>query len=321
MMPGDEPVPILSTDCDGPIQEIEGFVHRSVERRHQEVEVKNGYTPRPMNNFMLYRKAYQDKAKKVSSQTNHQVVSVIVAASWKSESKEIKDTFARFAQIEKEHHIQAFPDYQFRPNKSAKGKKRKPGDFDDDEASELEDPDWGRIPMTKRSRQIIPPTHSGNWTPESQHHYLHSMDPYQQQSYPVDYNSHALYFDQPGQYAYFSTMDHENMAWQYSDQLNEQFNTSVPSGMPGSGDTLLDSSNFDNSVFGQNVPSSQMLPPTSNDLGSGPFTQAQFENLDNMPNLPAWEEPRPSLDAKTLTSAFQGSMGSYGEEFFPNDTV
>ena len=321
MMPGDEPVPILSTDCEGPIQDIEAFVHRPVERRHQEVEGKNGYTPRPMNNFMLYRKAYQDKAKKVSSQTNHQVVSVIVAASWKNEPKEIKETFARFAQIEKEHHIQAFPDYQFRPNKSAKGKKRKPEDFNDEEASDLEDPDWGRISTTKRTKQIIQPTHSGHWTPEPQYQYFQSIDPYQQHGYQVGYNSHVSYFDQPGQYAYITAMDHENTGWQYSDQLNDQFNTSVPSGMPGSGDTLLDASNFDNSVFGQSVPSDQMLPPTSNDPSSGPFTQAQFENLDNMPNLPAWEEPRPSLDAKTLTSAFQGGMGAYGEEMFANDTI
>ncbi|KAB8069186.1 hypothetical protein BDV29DRAFT_57457 [Aspergillus leporis] len=100
-----------------PIRDMESWVHRPVEIRHQEVTKKNGKVARPMNSFMLYRSAYTERTKKWLGQNNHQVVSVAVGHSWKMEPREIRDKFEVLANIEKKNHVKAHPGYRFSPKK------------------------------------------------------------------------------------------------------------------------------------------------------------------------------------------------------------
>jgi hypothetical protein len=82
---------------------------------------KPHYVKRPLNSFMLYRKSQTQSAMAyaMSSQLklNHQNISQIIGLMWQTESKELKDEFARFAGQEKELHRALHPDYKFCPQK------------------------------------------------------------------------------------------------------------------------------------------------------------------------------------------------------------
>ncbi|KAL1900372.1 hypothetical protein Cpir12675_000954 [Ceratocystis pirilliformis] len=101
------------------IADIDGFINRSSEERHVELRVgKNpGKVKRPMNAFMLYRKAYQKLAKTACSQKNHQYVSQICGDSWALEPMSVKDRFNAWAVTERVNHHAAHPEYKFSSNK------------------------------------------------------------------------------------------------------------------------------------------------------------------------------------------------------------
>ncbi|KAI3331926.1 hypothetical protein HD806DRAFT_529697 [Xylariaceae sp. AK1471] len=155
------------TDTD-----IQAYVNRSPEERRHEVSTsKTGKVKRPMNAFMLYRKAYQNRTKewkrlddirrreeRVSEgkpekgHDNHQVISQVCGISWNMEPQELRDQYDEWAKIERNNHKLAFPDYKFAP---AKSKLKKPGgggggggsgsrrdDSDDDNASNLDTYDF-----------------------------------------------------------------------------------------------------------------------------------------------------------------------------------
>ncbi|KAI1328292.1 hypothetical protein F5Y16DRAFT_419975 [Xylariaceae sp. FL0255] len=127
------------TDTD-----IEAYVKRSPEERRNEVaQSKTGKVKRPMNAFMLYRKAYQNRTKEwkkhddirrraerasegkpEKGHDNHQVISQVCGISWNMEPQELRDWFDNLAKIERNNHKLAFPDYKFAP---AKAKIKKPG--------------------------------------------------------------------------------------------------------------------------------------------------------------------------------------------------
>ncbi|KAL3464770.1 hypothetical protein BJX64DRAFT_286252 [Aspergillus heterothallicus] len=109
---------------DIPLKDMEEHVHRSIEKRHLEVAEKGGKVARPMNSFMLYRSAYQERTKQWFAQSNHQVVSEVTGDSWARESPEIKAKYIRLASIEKQNHLRAHPGYKFTP---AKDKKKRSG--------------------------------------------------------------------------------------------------------------------------------------------------------------------------------------------------
>ncbi|KAI8629385.1 hypothetical protein F5Y19DRAFT_80267 [Xylariaceae sp. FL1651] len=161
------------TDTD-----IEAYVNRSPEERRREVaQSKTGRVKRPMNAFMLYRKAYQNRTKEwkkhddirkraerasegkpEKGHDNHQVISQVCGISWNMEPQELRDQYDEWAKIERNSHRLAFPDYKFAP---AKSKTKKPGagssgggnsnrladrESDDDNASNLDAYDfheWG----------------------------------------------------------------------------------------------------------------------------------------------------------------------------------
>jgi hypothetical protein len=68
---------------------------------------------RPLNAFMLYRK---DKQNEIPT-SNHQSVSRIIGAMWKSESAETKSKYNTLAQKEREKHRLAYPGYKYSPKK------------------------------------------------------------------------------------------------------------------------------------------------------------------------------------------------------------
>ncbi|KAI4149789.1 MAG: hypothetical protein LQ340_004442 [Diploschistes diacapsis] len=332
-MPADQPVPILSKDTDAPIQDIERFVNRSIEARRKEVEGKNGYRPRPMNNFMLYRKAYQEKAKQVSSQNNHQVVSVIVAASWKNEPAEVKDKFAKYAQIEKDNHILAFPDYQFRPNKSQKPKKRKPGfDTDDDSWADLDDtndPEWGRSsskrPRPRQTKQTVYDQDYGFSTDFGQPAYgipYHSdprstfgtLSPAKPSPIPIHEQAQDMYYNNrlPNPY---QDLQFDDAQW-ISGRVNVPF-PSHTSALPGTGDALLNPDDFGPVVHYDTSHLSRLDPllVTEDTGANGAFTQSAFENLNNLGLESGWEDHRPSLSGAILTAG-QNESAVYDEEQF-----
>lgn len=114
-----------------PVIDIDAYVNRSAETRRQEVDKgKNpGKVKRPINPFMLYRKAYQNQTKNWCLQNNHQVISQICGDSWPLEPDNIRAQFNEWARIERQNHQNAHPGYKFSPAKAATAKaaKRKAG--------------------------------------------------------------------------------------------------------------------------------------------------------------------------------------------------
>ncbi|KAK5628227.1 hypothetical protein RRF57_003942 [Xylaria bambusicola] len=159
------------TDTD-----IDAYVNRSPEERRREVAAsKTGKVKRPMNAFMLYRKAYQNRTKEwkrlddirrkeesasegkpEKGHDNHQVISQVCGLSWNMEPQDLRDQYDEWAKIERNNHKLAFPDYKFAP---AKSKTKKPAadrhgdrDSDDDNASNLDAYEWGQFSSGPPSR-------------------------------------------------------------------------------------------------------------------------------------------------------------------------
>jgi len=139
-----------------PLADIEAYVSRSTEERHREVAEGKipGKIKRPMNAFMMYRKAYQDRAKKWCKQHNHQVVSQVCGESWGLEPEAEKKPFDDWAKKERENHHIAHPEYKFTPSKPRK--KADKNDLDGD--SNISDLEWtpsGRISGLRSQTPII----------------------------------------------------------------------------------------------------------------------------------------------------------------------
>ncbi|KAL2137074.1 hypothetical protein VTI74DRAFT_9680 [Chaetomium olivicolor] len=140
----DKPMSELTKNSTIPIADIETYVHRSSDVRREEVETgKNpGRVKRPMNAFMLYRKAYQQRAKEWASQHNHQIVSRVCGMSWPLEPEHIRQQFKMWADVERDNHQKAHPNYKFTPSKPQKPAKFEGGYDDGSDGSDLEDFDW-----------------------------------------------------------------------------------------------------------------------------------------------------------------------------------
>lgn len=133
-----QPLSVLSETWNIPQTDIGAYVARSEEVRLSEVEKGKvpGKVKRAMNAFMLYRKAYQDTAKKFAQQSNHQVVSKVCGQSWSMEPDAVRRQFNEWAVTERENHRKAHPEYKFTPSKPKK--KGKEG-MDDDSDAEVAD--------------------------------------------------------------------------------------------------------------------------------------------------------------------------------------
>lgn len=116
----EKPLSELAKNCkEVPVDDIQAYVNRPIEVRLKEVaEGKEpGKIKRPMNSFMLYRKAYQHITKYWCEKNNHQVVSQVCGDSWPLEPDSVKRQFSDWAQIERHNHQSAHPGYKFSPSK------------------------------------------------------------------------------------------------------------------------------------------------------------------------------------------------------------
>lgn len=109
-----------SSDNGKPVKDIFEHVNRSAELRRGGGRRTDDKIKRPMNAFMLYRKAYAEAVAKFMNKNNHQAISKILGVSWKLEPKEIKEIYQQYAEIDKANHLIAFPDYVFQPKKVKK---------------------------------------------------------------------------------------------------------------------------------------------------------------------------------------------------------
>ncbi|OAQ64155.1 high mobility group, HMG1/HMG2 [Pochonia chlamydosporia 170] len=92
------------------------YAKRSVEERRDKAEKDGGKITRPLNSYMLYRKAYQQIARRVLSNDQQQFASQIVGISWNEyESPAVKAEFKTLAKIDHQMHHKAFPDYKYTP--------------------------------------------------------------------------------------------------------------------------------------------------------------------------------------------------------------
>ncbi|KAF9869814.1 hmg box protein [Colletotrichum karsti] len=151
------------------VADIEAYVNRSVETRMKEVEESKtpGRIKRPMNAFMLYRKAYQNLAKNLCTQNNHQVVSQVCGSGWPLEPEHVREQFNEWAKTERANHQKAHPGYKFTPSKPRP--KARDGEGDSDEG-DLDDLEWGASRASSRSRQLKKPGHGRNDAPASIFH-------------------------------------------------------------------------------------------------------------------------------------------------------
>jgi hypothetical protein len=129
-----------------PIFDIDTYVHRSTEERRQ--EVVSGKIKQPMNAFMLYRMAYQNRAKELCKQ-EHSIsqVSQVCGNSWRLEPDHVRAQFTEWAKINRKNHYKAHPSYKFecsRRNKRNAVATKCERDGDDDRNVNLtNDPDKG----------------------------------------------------------------------------------------------------------------------------------------------------------------------------------
>ncbi|CCD50391.1 similar to transcription factor HMG [Botrytis cinerea T4] len=203
----DKPLSELTKDWKHvPVADIETYVNRSAEERRREVDEGKvpGKVKRPMNSFMLYRKAYQNRTKDWCLQNNHQVVSQVCGDSWPLEPDAVKEQFSEWARLERINHQNAHPGYKFSPTKPGAGKaaKRKMSEDIASDDSDLTDFDWQGGGQSKKRRNLRNQQRPMQQQPvmypttRSAYHYSsreHSMEP----SY-ANYNKSAYQLANPG---------------------------------------------------------------------------------------------------------------------------
>ncbi|RFU33101.1 hypothetical protein B7463_g3250, partial [Scytalidium lignicola] len=226
------------------IADMESWVNRSASVRHQEIKTgKNpGKVKRPMNCFMLYRKAYQA----LCSENNHQTISKMCGQSWDLESEDVKERFHEWARMERENHQLAHPEYKFSPSKAGNEKvARRKTAGDGSEESDLEGTNYGSTTRqatdssytpasstcTPYSREVstFPDLRVGSTTPNQRlDKSSRYEDIYPGQPYPTPYNEAEL---EQGQY--YQQVIHRNPAHpSYEDVIIRR--AAGPSGPSGS---------------------------------------------------------------------------------------
>lgn len=174
-----------------PVVDIAAYVNRSVEERRKEVEEgkQPGKVKRPMNSFMLYRKAYQNRTKNWCLQNNHQVVSQVCGDSWPLEPESIRQQFNEWARLERVNHQKAHPGYKFSPSKAgvpqkpSPASKRKAIEEVLSEESDLDDFDWEKG-TTRRPKKHMKQEHRRSPSPTYlRSPYTYSRDMSEEPSY------------------------------------------------------------------------------------------------------------------------------------------
>lgn len=102
-----------------PVKDMEAWVHRTTETRQREIEGRRK-VPRPPNQFLLYRSAYADVAQKWCCQ-DQMTISRLLSQSWHKEPYDVREKYRYLAEIEKQNHQNAFPNYRFVLRRAKKG--------------------------------------------------------------------------------------------------------------------------------------------------------------------------------------------------------
>lgn len=215
-----------------PVVDIDAYVNRSAEERRREVETgkQPGKVKRPMNSFMLYRKAYQNRTKNWCLQNNHQVVSQVCGESWPLEPEQIRAQFNEWARIERQNHQNAHPGYKFSPTKAGAAKQNKRKAEESDEESVLSDYDWEGNRPAKRSRMTprrtpgpAPFTANPYYTDSQPDSRGGSMEPGMGGGYHPGYMSSAYSTHNPGKpppMQYDPREAHQGQYWQQQVRTN-----------------------------------------------------------------------------------------------------
>lgn len=105
-----------------PLEEIARYVQRPVNVRRMEAAIA-GRVKRPLNQFLLYRKAYLSTLDKADMRS----ASIIIGESWAIEGEVLRNFFTGLASTEALLHELAFPSYKYAPRqpptKSSKTRK------------------------------------------------------------------------------------------------------------------------------------------------------------------------------------------------------
>jgi hypothetical protein len=110
-----------------PLEDIEAWVARPASLRHQEAN-NRGRIKRPLNCFLLYRKAFMERTRAYFAQKKQQNLSQVIATSWNMESDDVQQRYQQYAKEERLNHTKAHPTYKFSPcrphSDSRKGQER-----------------------------------------------------------------------------------------------------------------------------------------------------------------------------------------------------
>ncbi|KAH5617334.1 hypothetical protein HBI23_258560, partial [Parastagonospora nodorum] len=118
------PLSVCTADLgDVSARDMAGWITRSASIRRREARQREGHVARPLNSFMLYRSAYLKRARAWCRQNKEQVLSQVIAASWKMEPPEVRERYEQFAKLERLNHSKAHPTYKYAPQRARAGHK------------------------------------------------------------------------------------------------------------------------------------------------------------------------------------------------------
>lgn len=109
------PLSILTNGWSTPVKGTADFVSRPIEQRRQEA-IEKGRVMRAMNCFILYRRAYSDRASQYCQHSAQPCVSDLLGKSWRMETDEVRKQYRFWANQEVIAHRKAFPEYTYRPS-------------------------------------------------------------------------------------------------------------------------------------------------------------------------------------------------------------
>ena len=315
------------------VEDTLAFVNRSIDDRKKEVEAKKDKKiPRPMNSFLLYRKAYQERIKEWTDQKNHQKVSEVAAASWQGyESVELKNRYADYAKLERDNHHLAWPNWKFKPKKGPNKRKENESDMGDGDLSDPcdTDPEWAPNTSGKSQTKQVRRIAHGPWAGPSTTSYkavypnpfpshrsaFQAPNPGKLPPAPMNVgNGQGLYYQQVGTPGNHRGIQVEDIRWSQNSAPNTQ-SVSGPShvsGLPGAGAALLRLDDFEagNHDIGSDGQLDPLLLTQEASGAMGSFTDEQFDLLSwNNESQSFGEEP-------VFPSEHQRDPGGFSDDEF-----
>lgn len=118
-MKGLKPLSVFPQDVA--VRDTGAWVERTTKARQNEKSKRDGHVPRPMNAFMLYRRAHLGRAHRLYLGGIGLSISQIVSNSWnKLERPKVREQYMVYAETERRNHRVAHPGYKFSPRKKSR---------------------------------------------------------------------------------------------------------------------------------------------------------------------------------------------------------